>query len=266
MVGALSHSEASELLGAYALDAVEPEEAAAVAEHLAGCPVCRAEVDQLRAVAAVLAWEGTDAPPALWDRISAGLGQARSAAPASPPRLVALGDGAGSKEPTRQGRARWVRRSLGAVAAAAAVAIGLLSVQVGTLDHRVGQLSALAAHQGVPAAAARAMADPRAERVALTAASDPRRTVADLVILPGGTAFLVEGSFPALPANRTYQLWGMENGQAVSLGLLGPDPRVVAFAVHSSAPITTFAVTAEPAGGVVVATSPPVAEGQVVRT
>ncbi|MCK4178116.1 anti-sigma factor [Aciditerrimonas ferrireducens] len=262
MGGALSHAEASELLGAYALDAVEADEATAVAAHLASCPACRNEVDQLRAVAAVLAWEGADAPPELWDRISAGLGTEPPGISPNPPRLAPLG----ARVSPAQRHRSWVRRSLGAIAAAAAVAIGVLAVQVGTLDHRVGQLSALAAHQGVPAAAAQAMADPRAERVALTAVGAPDRTVADLVILPDGTAFLVEGNLPALPPGRTYQLWGMEHGQAVSLGLLGRQPRVVAFAVHSPLPIRAFAVTAEPAGGVVVATSPPVAEGQVVRT
>src|SRR5690606_35755181 len=54
--------EFTELLGAYALDAVEPDEREAVERHLADCPRCRSEVAEHREVAAYLAHAGTDAP------------------------------------------------------------------------------------------------------------------------------------------------------------------------------------------------------------
>ncbi|MGH9152889.1 MAG: zf-HC2 domain-containing protein, partial [Acidimicrobiales bacterium] len=77
----LTHHEIEELLGAYALDAVPPEEAEAVGLHLSGCPRCRAEVAEHRETAAVLAYAGSPAPPQLWDRIAADLA-AEDAAPA----------------------------------------------------------------------------------------------------------------------------------------------------------------------------------------
>ena len=40
----LSHDAVVELLGAYALDAVDPTEAAAVEAHLGTCPGCRDEI------------------------------------------------------------------------------------------------------------------------------------------------------------------------------------------------------------------------------
>lgn len=147
------------------------------------------------------------------------------------------------------------------LAAAAAVIIAVLAVQVGRLDGRVGRLSALASHQSMPALAEAALADPQAERVVLSAAGSSHRVVGDLVVLPDGQAYLVAGNLPALPAGHTYQLWGVSGSQAISLGLLGRHPTVAAFALGTAAPVTAFVVTAEPAGGVVVATGPPVAEG-----
>ena len=47
----MSHEEASDLLGAYALDAVDGDEFAELEEHLETCPRCRAELDSLREVA-----------------------------------------------------------------------------------------------------------------------------------------------------------------------------------------------------------------------
>jgi anti-sigma factor RsiW len=283
----VSHDELVELLGAYALNAVDPDEAVLLAAHLVQCPKCAAEVDEHRSTAALLAYQGSDAPSDLWDRISA---QLEPAGPASAPEVGLLrlppmvGDrlppgraGGGSRRVSAHRRAvlagtgargrpaerPWLRRT---VAAAAAVVIALLAVQVARLDSRVGTLSSAAAHQTMPALAEAALADPQAERVALVSATSAQRTVGDLVILPDGTAFLVEGHMTPLPAGRTYQLWGMAGGQAVSLGLLGRDPSVAAFDLGAAGPVRSFAVTVEPAGGVVMATTPPVAVGTLQRT
>lgn len=309
------HDAVAELLGAYALDALEAEETAVVAAHVATCPRCAAEVDEYRSVAALLANAGGDAPQGLWDRISSELQAPTTAAPDSPPRLlpraelrsgradgrgdrgVAPGDDrqapfaggtaegpaagggpaasgpsgrdrtdgapAGSGPAARRARSRWQRSVLAVAGAAAAVVIALLAVQVGQLDGRVGTLNALASRQNMPALAEQALADPQAQHVALVDASLPRRTLADLVILPDGTAYLVESSLPALPPTETYQLWGVIDGQAISLGLLGRRPGVEAFTFDASTPVRQFAVTAEPAGGVVMSTSAPVAAGTV---
>jgi hypothetical protein len=256
----MNHDEIIELLGAYALDAVDPDEAAAVARHLAECPRCAAEVDEHRAAAALLGHRGGDAPEGVWDAVAARIGT--EAAPSPPPGPVLL-SGARPAGGTPAGRRRSWRVMVPALAAAAAAVIALLAVQVSHLDGRVARLNALAAHQGMPALAEAALADPHAQRVALVLAGGHHQVAGDLVILPDGSAFLVEGDLPPLPAGRTYQLWSMSGGQAVSLGLLGRDPHVVAFDLGTAAPVTAFAVTAEPAGGVVVATSAPVAQGSI---
>jgi len=71
----LGHTELQELLGAYALDATEPDESAEVEAHLAVCPGCRAEVAEHREVAGALAFSGHEVPPGLWDRITTGMSE-----------------------------------------------------------------------------------------------------------------------------------------------------------------------------------------------
>lgn len=66
----MTHAEISELLGAYALDAVSPDEATEIEQHLAECPRCRAEVAAHREVAGVLGNLGGTAPAGLWSRIA----------------------------------------------------------------------------------------------------------------------------------------------------------------------------------------------------
>src|SRR3954449_3338683 len=76
----LTHADIEELLGAYALDAVDGDEQEAIEVHLRECPRCRAEVADHREVAALLAHGGQPAPDGIWDRIVDSLEEA-------PPRL-----------------------------------------------------------------------------------------------------------------------------------------------------------------------------------
>jgi anti-sigma factor RsiW len=61
-----------QLAAAYALDAVEPEEARRFEAHLQSCPRCAAEVADFRATAAQLAGAAATPPPtAMRDRVLA---------------------------------------------------------------------------------------------------------------------------------------------------------------------------------------------------
>ena len=64
------HTEARDLLGAFALGAVDAEEAATVQSHLTTCAECQVEIAQLWAMVDVLrdTVEPLDPPPALRDR------------------------------------------------------------------------------------------------------------------------------------------------------------------------------------------------------
>src|SRR5687767_2323376 len=98
------------LSGAYALNALGPEEAAEFRRHLEGCPACREEVAELQsAVARMGAAEAVPPPADLKNRILAAADRTRQEAPVRP---VAV--------PT--GRRRWMTWL--AAAAAALVVVG----------------------------------------------------------------------------------------------------------------------------------------------
>ena len=86
----MSHDEASELLGAYGLDAVDGEERTQLEEHLETCPRCRAELDSLREVAAAIGNSVQPLPDGLWSNIAARLPEretrSRRRCRGSPPR------------------------------------------------------------------------------------------------------------------------------------------------------------------------------------
>jgi len=135
----------------------------------------------------------------------------------------------------------------------------VLGVEVGRLDGRVGQLSALSQRSGLEEMVQAALLEPGHTTVALTTPG-ARRRAAVLVITPGGSAFALVTGMPALDSGRTYQLWGFVHGRPVSLGILGRDPHTAPFAIDPTVPVGTFALTVEPAGGSIGPTSPPVAE------
>ncbi len=256
----MRHEEVEELLGAYALDAVDPSEARAVEDHLATCPRCRAEVEAHREVAAMLGNAGGDAPEELWGRIASELdGEARELPP-----LRAVERGRALRSTGRTGRARPVRPvalSLGALAAALAVVVGLLAAKVGSLDSEVRTISGALSSNGVAEQAALAATDPTHTSVLLRAARGATGR-ALIVMLPSGQAYWVTRSgLRPLPGGETYQLWALASGRVVSLGLLGSAPREVA--VQVSPNMTEFMVTAEPAGGTTRPTSPVVVAGTV---
>ena len=164
-----THAEIQELLGVYALDAVDPETAAMVERHLAECVRCSIEVAQHHEVAGLLANSGGASPAALWDGIASRLD---GSAPPSWERLakrlgpeadragrpdeVADPTGAGGPDPaqaagpgsavvipirSRSRRGRMAVRGGGRRgAAAAAVAAWSLGVQVDHLNHQVNAL------------------------------------------------------------------------------------------------------------------------------
>jgi len=251
---AVNHENVAELLGAYALDAVDADEAATIEAHLNECPRCVAELTQHREVAALLANAGSDASAELWDRIAARLAPPGNPPPAAVVLDAALAGALPRRVSERRRRARW--SAVGAIGAVAAAVIALLAVQVGRLDNRL-----TTPDQQAQAA----LRSPGADLVALktigpvTGGSAPT-TVADLVILPSGSAYVINHRLPDLGADRTYQLWGLERGgRTVSFGLLGNKPGAVAVTLADRSSIGAYAVTAEPAGGVVRPSHTPVA-------
>ncbi len=281
MVGVMSHAEASELLGAFALDAVDADEAAAVEAHLEVCPRCRDELRSHREVVGLLAYAGQEAPEGLWDRVVAGINDSGEATPSydveAPHglklvRVDTAGDSsavvhrsdAGPDGSRRSRRWSGFNRVAGLVAAAAVVVVALMGVEVarlqGRTDHLQGQISAMAASPTM-VAVDQALAVPGAQRVALKPLNGGTDRL-EAVILPGGQGYLYHSELAPLSAAHTYQLWGVVGDQRISYGVLGSAPgRVVPF--RASSGVQALAVTAEVAGGVVTSTQRPVAVGFV---
>lgn len=239
---ALTHDQAQELLGAYALDAVDPDEAAAVELHLLECARCRAEVAEHRETAAMLAHAGTDAPGDLWDRIAGVIEPPAEVVPL-PPRLGP----ASQAEAPRTRRPAW----LAPVAAAAAVVIGVLGFQVRDLQQRMDELPASAT-----AELAAAAADPDAVLVHL----DGGDGTSVPVVVNGERAWLDAAALPDAGDGRTYQLWGASGEELVSVAVLGRDPGVVSFDVSGYG---ALAITEEDAPGVVRSEQDPVVIGEL---
>ena len=251
----LSHEEVNELLGAYALDALEPAEHQAVERHVEGCPVCRREVAEHREVAVLLTPGWGTPPAAVWDRIAASLEE-------TPPELdmapvIAMKP---RQAPVASGGSARPRRGFGAgiaamVAVAAVAMVGFLGIRM--VDDRQGGDYAAELEQSVDAA----LADPGARTVQL-ASTDGRRS-AEAVVLPDGTGYLVNANLPALPRERTYQMWAVVGAAKISVGVLGPEPKIVPFKMHGD--VSALAITEEMAGGVVASRQDPVVLGQVQR-
>jgi anti-sigma factor RsiW len=243
-----SHEEVAELLGAYALHAVDPDERSLVEEHLRDCPRCQAELRDHEGVATLLANGGGDAPPGVWDRIAATLEEA------PPPMRLPLG------ERPRTGGRRLGPRAGWLLAAAAAAVIAVLGLQVVQQDDRIDTLQAALQDASLTRAANRAMSTPGADVAELT--SPDGSLQASAVLLPDGSGYLLAHGLPGLDRDRTYQLWGQTDAGLLSLGLLGSHPTdVVAF--HAGAPVRSLAITDEEAPGVVQSRNAPVVAGSL---
>jgi anti-sigma factor RsiW len=255
MGSAVSHDQLRELLGAFALDAVDPGEAAFVRAHVGGCPRCRDEVAEYQRTAAMLANTGGAAPAGVWQAIAARIEETPPASdvlPILPTREL------GRRGTSRRLRPR-VAGGLVALTAAVVAAVAFLGVRVDHLDHRLNQMSTASAGQSLSVAAQAALLDPAAQRIALTGTAPGAARVAEVVVLPSGAAFWFNQGLPTVAASQTYQLWAMVDGQAISVAVLGDDPQTVAFSLDGRAITDAFAVTVEPAGGSVAPTRPPVA-------
>jgi anti-sigma factor RsiW len=263
------HDELISLLGAYALDAIDDDERAAVEEHLAICARCRDEVAQHLEVAAALGTTAAmSAPDDLWSTIQHHLDDGPAETPAIPvlPGLVSAPTPSGPVEATAstvapapspgvtvvaldQRRRRPPAGYVAGLAAAVVLIVLLAAGLVQVTNHNAELEREIAA--GPPAAsidelAESALADGSNQVIKL--ASESGTDTATAVVTPTGDAYLMNSTLDPLPADRTYQLWNIGDAGAVSLGVLGNQPGTSAF--HVQGPVGTLAITAEQAGGV----------------
>lgn len=234
-----------ELLGAYALDAVDTDERRVVERHLAVCPRCRTEVEEHREVAAMLGGESLAAPNRVWEAIGAGFStdDPRPAAPVVSLRGI------------RNGKLGWVTAVAASVMLALAAGVIAQSARIGDLsarlddqNRRIENLAGDRAADPLRQAASAALHQPGAEVVALSSpAGDTQSTL--IVVLPDGTGYLFQSNLDPLPAGRTYQLWAVVDGKVISAGVLGSRPGLVPFHIDPDG-LEGLVITEESSGGV----------------
>ena len=225
------------LVGAYALDALTPEEEEEFEQHLATCANCRAELAELQATAARLSDTTWQAPPA---EMKTRLMDAVTNTAQERPRVATL-----AGRPQR----RWPA----ALLAAAAVLAVLLSVGAYVVERN----RLIDVRKEQTAIAAVLAAPDVEERIARL---DNGATVRMLMSPSLDKAVVAMNDLPALADDQSYQMWRIEGG--------GPDSEAVMSSDESTGSVThliddlddtqAIAVTVEPAGGSPRPTTPPV--------
>jgi anti-sigma-K factor RskA len=231
----MTDPELHTLTGAYATDALEPEERDRFERHLAECADCRQEVAELRATTARLATAAYEPPPpALRARVLDEVGRTRQQPPLTNDTDAA--DAAATDVPLT--RRRWWTQPASAAAAL------LLVVSAG--------LGALAWQQDQRADEAEA----RAEQIAAVV-TDPDRVESNAPATTEGSGtvvaaqdlavFRTEG-LPKLPSDQDYQLWLISDEGATSAGVLGRDGDLEKV-VEDVGDADALGLTVEPSGG-----------------
>ncbi|MFM7060794.1 MAG: anti-sigma factor domain-containing protein [Actinomycetes bacterium] len=274
-------AEIEELLGAYALDAVDAEEAEQIERYLDEHPEAREEVAQYRETASMLAFAGADAPSGLWHSIVASLEEEprRLVLPAPVPmddlpplRMPPVPDRARAEDPVvpvaevraidaARPRRTLAMRVVAGLAAAALLLVALLGLEIGRQGRQVEELTSALDRNATESAAALAARTPGARITEMRSQIGGRS--ARVVLLPDGTGFVTESNLERLPADRTYQLWALVGDEddpvAISAGVLGNSPSTVPFRFSGST--FGFAITDEARPGVVSSTQAPVVVG-----
>jgi anti-sigma-K factor RskA len=217
-----------DLTAAYALDALDPEDAREYEVHLARCERCREDLAELSQAATALAYA--------------------SEAPAPPPELRAriLQEASRERANVVPLRPRWVGpvAAAAAVAAIVAIVLGLWAASLSNkLDSRERELA-------------------RQERVAQILARPDSRQIAfnrgTLIVSRNGEAALVLRNLEGPKPGRTYEAWVAETGAMPRPAGLFEGGDVVAVPLNQPVPEGAMVlVTEEPDGGTQAPTSDP---------
>lgn len=267
---ALTPAELDVLLGAYALDALDDDERAAVEVWIARSPNARRDADELRETASLLAESVEEPPSDLWSRIESRLGDADEAdeavdvPPLRMPEVVDLGARRDAPAAQRSRRRPWLIGIAAALALGIAVSAGVIvGHAVSDQNARIDQLAVGMERRAMERAALSAAMAPDSRTAAL--ASSDGAVLAEVVTTADGRGYFMTDALPRLPDGRTYQLWalmGEEPGSpVVSVGVMGRNPTVMAF--NSDAGVMGFVVTEEDAPGVARSTHPPMLQGRL---
>ena len=227
------------LSGAYALDALSPEEAADFHKHLAGCRACMDEVRELREAASLMgANEATPAPADLKARIMAAADQLAQLPPVTTPTPIG-----GARRADRP--RRWTPRLLSAAAAAVLIVAGTFAVTQLQDDEPT-----------YAAPVAQVFSAPDARKATVDTSNGGKITIATSQEL--GKMAVDTEDLAKLDERQVYQLWAITNGAPSSVGVLADVEDGAAMDMPAEG--TEVAITIEPAGGSERPTTQPIVQ------
>lgn len=217
------HEGRRDELAAYLLGALEPGEAAELERHLAGCEECRTELEWLRPAVQLLpeSVPRVEAPPELRGRL---MEQVRSEA-----------ESAAAPSRTRRRRADgWNLRPVAGLAALVLVVAAVGAYVIGSGDSKGGNPTTVVAGQS-PGVVAE-------------------------VVRQGGSGTLHLANLHQLPRDEVLQAWVEKGGRVVSAKTLFVPNQdgTASTTIDDMEGVKTVMVTAEPRGGSVQPTSPPI--------
>ncbi|HJQ29499.1 MAG TPA: anti-sigma factor [Rubrobacter sp.] len=233
----MNHERFDDLKGAYVLDALPEDEKRSFEEYLAANPERQAEIDELGAVAGLLAFspQEQEPPPELRRRVMDVVeAEAAPRRPGRRPLFARIGDYIGA-------------RNL-ALGAAVVLVIGLLSWNV-LLQDKVRDLRGEIQDTQVQ----------QSRTIELQGSWAEKGAHAEVVSIDKNHVVLMAKNMPSVPDNRMCQIWLIHDGVPEPSGLFHPDRKMTAAAItRSMQKADAIAVTVEPARGSKKPTGDPV--------
>lgn len=237
------------LSGAYALDALEPSQAAAFEHHLESCTECRTEIRSFNSAVALMADDAVEAPPA---RLRGSILSAISDVRPLPPIVSEQSDESrlAPVVPLESRRGRKITTWFAVAAAVLGIAMAGAVWRSVTLQSQVSQLATASADLNAVLTA------PDAQTVAQSV-GDARATV--VMSMSKGEAVLVTQGMAPPPAGSTYQVWYVgASGTAASAGFVPDGPSSATLLTGDPSAAVAVGVTVEPEGGSPQPTTTPV--------
>ena len=248
------------LAGAYALNALSPEELEPFVDHLSVCDACAVEVREWQATLAELGQSVAVAPPPeLRTRVLVGASRLPQlpplpgvSLPISPPTTPLGPDdrapddsqwptGRPARVAPRHAARRSRRRSLLAAAAAVLVIGGSAAgVVIWQNQHQGGQVT-------VAEQIAAVISAPDVQLRSAPVSGGGKITL--LTSAERGAGVMLGKKLATIPSSNDYQVWAVNDAGARSLGLLPRGPATPRLLLAGIATGDTIAITEEPAGG-----------------
>jgi len=256
----MNHERFEDLRDAYVLGALPEDERRTFEDYLASHPERQAEIDELGAIAGLLAFspQEQEPPPELRSRV-----------------MEVVEAEAEPSQARRGSVLAWVGDFLSfrnlALGAAALLIVGLLSWNVllqGQIQDLQGQVADAQGQvedlQGQLADAQDQQQLQQTQTISLEGTWADQGANAEVASIHKNQIILVAKNMPSVPEDRTCQIWVIKGDAPQPSGLFQPDGNMTATPITNSiSEADVIAVTVEPAGGSDQPTSDPVLSAEL---